>query len=169
MEEKLSQYLALGNFVEKEGYALATYATDEEKDEAKKHREAKKLDARNDSFHDQERHGISNSVPGAIIKNNLDTSHPLSFGLGDSYHSLKTSRQRYSLLQDAWNVVTVPKDYKHYGFIGAGLKPKFEDTVSFAVEEKGGGSIIYMVDNPMFRGFWDNGLMLFGNALFLVD
>ncbi len=160
---------ALGNFVEKEGYALAKYATDEEKDAAKKHREAKKLDARNDSYHDQERHGISNSVPGAIIKNNLDTSHPLTFGLGESYHSLKTSRQRYSLLQDAWNVVTVPKDYKHYGFIGAGLKPKFEETVSFAVEEKGGGSIIYMVDNPLFRGFWDNGLMLFGNALFLVD
>lgn len=160
---------ALGNFVEKEGYALAKYATDEEKEAAKKHREQKKLDARSDSYHDQERHGISNSVPGAIIRNNLDTSHPLSFGLGDTYHSLKTSRQRYSLLQGAWNVVTVPKDYTHYGFIGAGLKPKFEETVSFAVEEKGGGSIIYMVDNPLFRGFWDNGLMLFGNALFLVD
>jgi len=160
---------ALGNFVEKDGYALAKYATDEEKKAAEKHRDAKKLDARNDSYHDQERHGISNSVPGAIIKNDLDLSHPLSFGLGDSYHSLKTSRQRYSLLQDTWNVVTVPKDYKHYGFIGAGLKPKFEETVSFAVEEKGSGSIIYMVDNPLFRGFWDNGLMLFGNALFLVD
>ena len=160
---------ALGNFVEKDGYALATYATDEEKEAAKKHREAKKLDARKDSYHDQERHGISNSVPGAIIRNNLDTSHPLSFGLGDTYHSLKTSRQRYSLLQGAWNVVTVPKDYAHYGFIGARLKPKFEETVSFAIEEKGGGSIIYMVDNPLFRGFWDNGLMLFGNALFLVD
>jgi hypothetical protein len=160
---------ALGNFVEKEGYALAKYATDDEKDEAKKHREAKKLEARNDSFHDQERHGISNSVPGAIINNNIDTSHPLSFGLGESYHSLKTSRQRYSLLQGAWNVVSVPKDYKHYGFIGAGLKLKFEGTVSFAVEEKGSGSIIYMVDNTLFRGFWDNGLMLFGNALFLVD
>ena len=160
---------ALGNFVEKDGYALAKYATDEEKEAAKKHQEAKRLDARSDSYHDQERHGISNSVPGAIIRNNLDASHPLTFGLGDNYHSLKTSRQRYSLLQGAWNVVTVPKDYTHYGFIGSGLKPKFAETVSFAVEEKGSGSIIYMVDNPLFRGFWDNGLMLFGNAIFLVD
>lgn len=160
---------ALGNFVEKDGYALAKYATDDEKEAAKKHREAKELDARTDSYHDQERHGISNSVPGAIIKNNLDTSHPLTFGLGGTYHSLKTSTQRYSLLQGAWNVVTVPKDYDHYGFIGAGLKPKFEDTVTYAVEEKGGGTIIYMVDNPLFRGFWDNGLLLFSNALFLVN
>lgn len=160
---------ALGSFVEKDGYALAKYATDEEKEEAKKHREAKKLDARNDSYHDQERRGISNSVPGAIIRNTIDVSHPLAFGLGDSYHSLKTSRQHYSLLQDAWNVITVPKDYTHYGFIGAGLKPKFDETVSFAVEEKGGGQIIYMIDNPLYRGFWDNGVMLFGNALFLVN
>jgi len=159
---------ALGNFVDKEGWALAAYATDEEKEAAKKDREAKKLAARQDSYHDQERRGISNSVPGAIIRNNLDTTHPLAFGLGDTYHSLKTSRQHYALLSDAWNVVTVPKDYTHYGFIGSNLKQTFEETVSFAVEQKGGGQVIYMVDNPLFRGFWDNGLLLFSNALFLL-
>lgn len=160
---------AVSNFADKEGFSLAKYATDDEKDAAKKDKEAKELAARNDSYHDQERRGISNSIPGAIIKNNLDTSHPLSFGLGDSYHSLKTSRQHYALMKDAWNVITIPKDYTKYGFIGANLAPKFSESVSFAVEEKGGGSVIYMVDNPLFRGFWDNGLMLFGNALFLVD
>jgi len=78
---------ALGSFVEKDGYALSKYATDEEKEEAKKHKEAKKLEARTDSYHDQERRGISNSVPGAIIKNNLDVSHPLAFG---DFRFLKT-------------------------------------------------------------------------------
>ena len=160
---------ALGNFVDKEGFALAKYATDEEKEAAKKDREAKKLAAREDSYQDQERHGISNSVPGAIIRNDVDISHPLVFGLGDSYHSLKTSKQHYRLLQDAWNVVTVPKDFKSYGFIGAKLRPKISESVSFAVEEKGGGNIIYMVDNPLFRGFWDSGVLLFSNALFLVN
>jgi len=160
---------ALGNFVDKDGFALSKYATDEEKEASKKDREAKKLAAREDSYQDQERHGISNSVPGAIIRNNIDKTHPLVFGLGDSYHSLKTSRQHYSLLQDAWNVVTVPQDFKSYGFIGSNLRPKIESSVSFAVEEKGGGNIIYMVDNPLFRGFWDNGVLLFSNALFLVN
>jgi len=160
---------ALGNFVDKEGFALSKYATDDEKDAAKKDREAKKLAARNDSYEDQERHGISNSVPGAIIRNNIDSSHPLAYGLGSSYHSLKTSKQYYSLLQDAWNVVTVPKDFKNYGFIGANLRPKIEGSVSFAVEEKGSGRIIYMVDNPLYRGFWDSGILLFSNALFLVN
>lgn len=160
---------ALGNFVDKDGFALSKFATDDEKNAAKKDREAKKLAAREDSYQDQERHGISNSVPGAVIRNDLDTSHPLAFGLGQYYHSLKTSGQHYSLLQDAWNVVTVPKDFKSYGFIGSNLRPKIKETVTYAVEEKGGGNIIYMVDNPLYRGFWDSGVLLFSNALFLVN
>ena len=160
---------ALGNFVDKDGFALARYASDDEKNAAKKDREAKKLAARDDSYQDQERRGISNSIPGAVIKNELDKSHPLAYGLGDEYHSLKTSRQHYSLLKDAWNVVTVPKDFTSYGFIGANVRPKIEESVSFAVEDKGRGNVIYMVDNPLFRGFWDSGLLLFSNALFLVN
>lgn len=160
---------ALANFVDKEGFALSKYATDDEKEAAKKEREAKKLAARKDSYEDQERHGISNSVPGAIIRNNIDDSHPLAYGLGDAYHSLKTSKQYYSLLQDAWNVITVPKNFKSYGFIGANLRPKIQESVTFAVEEKGGGNFIYMVDNPLYRGFWDSGVLLFSNALFLVN
>lgn len=161
---------ALGNFVDKEGFALLEYATDKEKEAAKKDKEAKKLAAREDSYQDQERHGISNSVPGAVVRNDIDNSHPLAFGLlGDTYYSLKTSGQHYSLLKDSWNVITVPKDFKSYGFIGAKLRPELEESVSFAVEEKGEGNIIYMVDNPLYRGFWDNGVLLFSNALFLVN
>ncbi|MEM9547554.1 MAG: M14 family metallopeptidase [Bacteroidota bacterium] len=160
---------ALGNFVGKEGFALSKYATDDEKNAAKKDREAQKLAAREDSYQDQERHGISNGIPGAVIRNTTDSSHPLAYGLGGSYHSLKTSRQHYSKLKDAWNVITVPEDFQSYGFIGANLRPKIENSVSYAVEEKGGGNIIYMVDNPLFRGFWDKGTLLFSNALFLVN
>jgi len=160
---------ALVNFVDKEGFALSKYATEEEKNAAKKDIEAKKLAARYNSYQDQERRGISNSIPGAVIRNHLDTSHPLAFGLGEAYHSLKTSRQHYSLLPDAWNVITIPKEFKSYGFIGANLKSKFEESVSFAVEEKGAGNIIYMIDNPLYRGFWDMGVLLFSNALFLVE
>ena len=28
--------------------------------------------------------------------------------------------------------------------------------------------VVYMVDNPLFRGFWENGNFLFGNAVFLL-
>jgi hypothetical protein len=160
---------ALNNFIDKEGFALARYATDAEKEAAKKDREAKKLAARQDSYQDQERHGISNSIPGAIIRNKIDVTHPLAYGLGNNYHSLKTSGQHYNMLQNAWNVISVPEEFQSYGFIGKELRPKIKNTVSFAVEDKGRGHVIYMVDNPLFRGFWDNGVLLFSNALFLVN
>jgi hypothetical protein len=32
----------------------------------------------------------------------------------------------------------------------------------------GGGQVIYMSDNPLFRAFWDNGKLLFANAVFFV-
>ena len=72
-------------------------------------------------------------------------------------------------MKKAINVAYVPKDYKSYGFIGNEIKKKLNNTVSFAVDKKGDGSVIYMIDNPLFRGFWENGNLLFSNALFLVN
>jgi hypothetical protein len=93
----------------------------------------------------------------------------MSFGLGDKYFSLKTDDRHYSLLKKATNVAYVPVDYKSYGFVGNEIKKKLNNTVSFAVDKRENGEVIYMVDNPLFRGFWENGNLLFSNALFLVD
>jgi hypothetical protein len=53
--------------------------------------------------------------------------------------------------------------------VGHNLKKKLEETVTFAVEKKEKGTVIYMIDNPLFRGFWENGILLFSNALFQVQ
>jgi hypothetical protein len=44
-----------------------------------------------------------------------------------------------------------------------------KNTLVFGVDNQGRGSVIYMVDNPLFRGFWENGKLFFANALFLVQ
>ena len=62
----------------------------------------------------------------------------------------------------------IPKDYLSYGFVGNDIRKKLNETVSFAVDKRGDGTVIYMMDNPLFRGFWENGILLFSNALFLV-
>jgi hypothetical protein len=157
---------ANNNFLNKEGYALKKFATDDEKKAEEKTSKEKGLKARYELYESFERNGISNYLAGSIIKNKLDPTHPLSFGLGEDYYSLKTDPTHYKLLENAYNPIYIPKKFVHYGFIGSELKPKLEETVSFAVERKGRGSIIYMVDNPLFRAFWVNGQMLFSNALF---
>lgn len=159
---------ALSLFEGNPNYALNVFATEEEKTIAEKELKEKELKSRLDDFHSTERRMLSNTIPGAIIENSLDTSHPLSFGLGDVYYSLKTDSRHYSLLTKASNVIRIPKNYKSYGFIGHNIQSKLEETVSFAVEKKEKGTVIYMIDNPLFRGFWENGIVLFSNALFLV-
>ncbi|CAH0335511.1 hypothetical protein FVB9288_01156 [Flavobacterium sp. CECT 9288] len=160
---------AISLFDGKEGYALTPFATEEEKLLAEKEADEDVLLERTLDYQNTERRFISKAIPGAIIENKLDQSHPLSFGLGERYFSLKTDDKRYSLLKNASNVIYVPTDYKSYGFVGNKIKKKLNNTVSFAVESKGAGSVIYMIDNPLFRGFWENGILLFSNALFLVD
>lgn len=160
---------ALNLFEDREGFNLTAFATEEEQSAAKKQKEEQMLKNRYLDYEGYERRSISQMVPGAIIENNLDISHPLSFGLGNKYFSLKTSDKQFRLLKNASNVVYVPKGYKSFGFIGGSVKKSLEETVTFSVDYHGRGKVVYMVDNPLFRGFWENGNLLFSNALFLVD
>jgi hypothetical protein len=160
---------ALSIFEDKEGYALTLFESEDEKKASENAVTAAELKERFLNYQSAERRAISASIPGAVIENVLDVTHPMSFGLGDKYFSLKTDDRHYSLLKKALNVVYVPKDYKSYGFVGHDIKDKLKNTVSFAIDSKGKGQVIYMIDNPLFRGFWENGNLLFSNALFLVN
>jgi hypothetical protein len=160
---------ALDVFNDRAGYSLTKFATPGSRTADEEATDAEALDARFYNYESYVRRELSSSVSGAIVENVLDKSHPLSYGLGDKYFSLKTSATYYQLLKGASNVAYVPQGYKSFGFIGSNLKKKLGNTVTFAVEQKGRGSIIYMADNPLFRGFWENGNLLFANAVFLVD
>nr|WP_322624749.1 M14 family zinc carboxypeptidase [uncultured Flavobacterium sp.] len=160
---------ALDLFEDRKGYNLTRFATDESKGDSDKKADDDALASRYDDYGSMIRRELAGTISGAIIENTLDVTHPLSFGLGNSYYSLKTSGSSYQLLKGVANVAYVPTGYKSFGFIGNNLKRKMSGTVTFAVEYKGSGSVVYMVDNPLFRGFWEAGNLLFSNALFQVN
>lgn len=151
------------------GFALTEYTTDSDKEEAEKARKDVEKERAFKIYEERTRTSISDDVPGAIVKNKLDSSHPLAYGFPDYYFSLKTLNAIYQVQKDAWNVGWVEKDPQVLGFIGNNVRRKLEGSVSFAVEDKGRGKVIYMVDDPLFRGFWENGKFLFSNAVFMVD
>ncbi|MBK8503033.1 MAG: hypothetical protein IPL46_12935 [Saprospiraceae bacterium] len=165
--------IAIGGALQKlegeSGFSWVKYSSAEEKQKAEDQQKEEEKKLINRTYGDRIRSSISDEIPGAIIRNKMDDSHPLAYGFPDYYFSLKTGSEVYQLQKDTWNVITVGKDPLVLGFAGKNIKNKLEGSVSYAVANKGRGTVIYMVDDPLFRGFWENGKFLFSNAIFMVD
>lgn len=120
-------------------------------------------------YEDRERDFLPNFNPGSIYKTELDNSHPLAFGFPNFYYTLKQDDNVYEFIKEGgWNVGVIKKDAQVAGFVGSRLKEKMKDGLLFGVQEMGRGSVVYLADNPLFRSFWENGKLLFSNAVFLV-
>lgn len=119
-------------------------------------------------YADREKDYLPNSIPGAIYKVDLDNTYPLAFGYPEFYYTLKQDANVYEFMKEGWNVGVIKKDSYVAGFSGYKVKNKLKDGLLFGVEELGSGQIVYMADNPLFRMFWENGKLLFCNAVFLV-
>lgn len=119
-------------------------------------------------YGDRERDDLVNSIPGAIYKVEMDETHPLAFGIGNAFYTLKQNSTVLEFLKDGWNVGVIKKANKTAGFAGVSVTDKIKDGTLFAVQDMGRGKIIYMVDDPVFRNFWENGKLLLLNAVFMV-
>ncbi|MEX2456064.1 MAG: zinc carboxypeptidase, partial [Balneolaceae bacterium] len=120
------------------------------------------------AYGDRQRANATNTTPGSIYNTTLDVTHPLAFGYDESYFSLKVDASSYDFLDNGWNVGTVRTDAHISGFVGNKAKQNLENSLTFGVQSYGSGDVVYMVDNPLFRGFWENGKLLFVNSLFFV-
>ena len=154
---------ANGSLAGKEGFGL------QDKEPADTLSEAAKQEKLLLPYAGQERRFIAGYIPGAIIDVELDETHPLSFGIGPRYASLKTSDDAYAYLEDGWNVGRIRAGTQVQGFVGNEAYGKIQETLNFGVEPMGRGEVIYLVDNPLFRAFWEEGKFLFANALFQVQ
>lgn len=120
-------------------------------------------------YEDRERDFIPNVTPGSIFRVELDKTHPLAFGYPEYYYTLKQDDRIYEFIKEnGWNVGVIKKERQVAGFVGANLKNRLQDGLLFGVQEIGGGTITYLADNVLFRSFWENGKLMFANAVFLV-
>lgn len=156
---------AVKQLADKKGFSLKSK---EEKKESDKNAAKKDAYDQIKPYADRERASIVNNIPGAIYKIDLDNTHPLGFGFPSYYYTLKLDANTYNFLENGWNVGTVKKNNYVTGFAGTQTKMKIQDGTLLAVEEIGRGSVVYMADNPLFRSFWENGKLLFSNAVFMV-
>ena len=160
---------AMKKFVDQKGFGLVAYESETAKKEAKKALERENLKDRQRKYGKRKRDKLKNSVYGSIIKIHLDNSHPLAFGYGDNIFNLKLEKSLYPLLPKGWNV-GILKDQRSIisGFMGHKIKKKIKNNLVFGVQDVKKGRVIYLADNILFRSFWYNNYVLFGNAIFFV-
>lgn len=119
------------------------------------------------SFSKQERDQISDAITGAIYECEFDPTNPLAFGY-DRYYTLRQGADQMNI--KANNVFHLKKDAKALnGFVGARVKQQQSEASTAGYQSYGDGSIIYFIDNPLFRGFWENGKLMIANAVFFVN
>jgi hypothetical protein len=120
-------------------------------------------------YEDREREPLSNVSAGSIYKIEIDNTHPLGFGYPNYYYTLKQDPNIYEFIKEGgWNVGIIRKNNQVSGFVGSKLKEKLKDGLLFGVQNIGGGTVTYFADDLLFRNFWENGKLMFCNALFIV-
>ncbi|WP_300434530.1 M14 family metallopeptidase [Christiangramia sp.] len=152
---------AVSSFNEKEGFGI----TENKKTE----KDTTKTEANLVPYAQRERESIKNLITGSIIKTKVDNTHPLAFGYNDTYFSLKLSNDSYRLLEDGYNISYIQEPEVVSGFAGSDAVKNLNNSLVFGEVPMGNGSIIYMVDNPLFRAFWENGKLFFANAIFFTN
>ncbi len=155
---------AIGQLVDKKGFDIKRKDKKDDKDDSKSKKPAEVR-----IYGEREQQALRSTVPGAIYRLKLDNTHPLGFGMPNFYFDLKLDDNIYDYLGDnSWNVGTIKKDGYVAGFVGEKSKAKIADGMLLGVQPIGRGSVVYMVDDPLFREFWENGKLLFSNAVFMV-
>jgi hypothetical protein len=120
-------------------------------------------------YENRERDYLVSSIPGSVYKVYMDNSHPLAFGYGDVYYTLKQDDNIYEYFKEGgWNVGVFRKDNYVSGFAGTKTKERLKDGLLFGAQDMGRGHVVYLADDVLFRSFWENGKLLLCNAVFLV-
>ena len=112
------------------------------------------------------------AIGGSIWAADLDTTHPLGFGYTTRFlpvwrdHSFffEPSANRFSTVAKL-----VDEDPHLSGYISTKNRARLAGSPSVLADRLGQGTVVLLVDNPNFRGYWRGTNRLFLNALFFGD
>ncbi len=160
---------ALNTFSSSKEFDLSNFKDDDEKKEKEKADKSLKEKLELEAYDNRERRSVSNIITGSVFNATMDNTHPLGFGFSKQYQTLRLNGNRYAYLKDGVNVSVIKtKKDQLSGFAGSNALKNIDKSLVFGVESKGRGEVIYLADDPLFRSFWENGKLVFCNAVFLV-
>lgn len=166
-ENDLSQWLKKGGRIVAIGSALNTFTNHDMFSLERIQGDKKEENATQLAYNEVERDNISSVIYGSIFNAKVDASHPMAAGFTKEYATLKTNERAFGLIGGNGTVAYLPKNAVPLaGFTGADALEKQSESLLFGTEKIGRGSVVYLVDNPLYRSFWENGKLWLLNALF---
>ncbi len=111
----------------------------------------------------------AHSVGGTILLTELDGTHPLSFGIGETVPTFRAQSTFYEAESAAGVVGRYASSPLLSGYISAPRMDSAAGSASVVAIHRGRGTVIAILDEPVFRGFWLGSARLLVNAVFLGD
>jgi len=116
-------------------------------------------------FEERETLEQSSKVAGAILDVQLDSSHPIAFGMKQRVASIKTTEDILKPLTGPGTTVGVyTRNPVLSGYMPTELRSAFDATAAILSVTHGDGRVVLMEDSPTFRGFWFGTQRLLLNA-----
>jgi hypothetical protein len=119
-------------------------------------------------YAERNRRSVSEAVVGALFAAAVDGTHPLAYGLPETLPVLRQSSSSAARLAKGWNVGVLSSGAPISGFAGHETEARMKGSLALGVEDIGRGTVVYLMDDPLFRGMWHAGAVVFGNAVFAV-
>ncbi len=111
------------------------------------------------------------AIGGSIWAADLDLTHPLAFGY--TQRRIPVWRDHALFFEPSANpfgtVAQLTDDPHLSGYISDENEARLAGSPSVLADRLGGGSVVLLVDNPNFRGFWRGTTRLFLNAVWFGD
>jgi hypothetical protein len=112
------------------------------------------------------------AIGGSIWEADLDLTHPLGFGYQRRFLPIwRDHNTFFAPSKDPFSTVArlVDDDPFLSGFISTENRERLRGSPSVMVDGLGRGSVVLLIDNTNFRGYWRGTNRLFLNALFFGD
>lgn len=116
-------------------------------------------------YADRNRHRAARSIEGAVYALRTDPTHPIAYLEGPRAFALKQGASTWMPLTRGLNVAVYASDHPIAGHAGHLAAEGVADGLAIGVERVGQGKVVYFADNPLFRGFWEEGKAYFDRAV----
>ncbi|MEL7222325.1 MAG: peptidase M14, partial [Bacteroidota bacterium] len=123
------------------------------------------------AFGERESYRGLRRIPGSALRTEIDTTHPLAFGVKPETFGLKLNTN--ALLPDA-GLESVgiyhrdPTQLLTAGYANQANLERLSGKTFAGVQRIGNGSIVHLVDNPHYRMFWRGNSRMMQNAAFML-